>query len=101
VNSIALIILLAVVILLIFRKSGNQDSSAQDCAREVIDLLKAKPDASAQEIATILKAHGRNSASAGQVTRLVKTRLTQARIRKNDQQDVMLRVRQAKQMLQD
>ncbi|KZY36037.1 MULTISPECIES: hypothetical protein [unclassified Oleiphilus] len=98
-NTYIPIILIIVIAVLIFKSMSKPDPAAEQCAKDIIQLLKKNQGASAEEIAKVLKAHNRTVEDAEKVTVIVKTRLVQAHIRKEDHNDVMLRVRQAKQLL--
>lgn len=98
-NTLIPIVIVIVIAVLIFKSFGKSDPAAEQCAKEIIQLLRDNQNASAQEVSDIMKKHGRTAQNADQVTLVVKTRLTQAHIRKEDHNDVMLRVRQAKAFL--
>ncbi|TNC80385.1 MAG: hypothetical protein C9356_14095 [Oleiphilus sp.] len=90
----------AILIWLIIRNLAHKDPAAESCAKAVVQCLKQKPHASAQEIAEVFRTHNRTGQDIGKVTRLLKSRLVQAGIRKEDQLDVMQAVQQAKTMLE-
>ena len=96
-----LIVGIAVIILgiLIYNSSIKKNPEAELCAQEILALLKQNPAAKAKEIAAIMIQHRRTQGDAGQVTMLVKTRLTGIGVHKNEREDVMLEVRKAKMLL--
>ena len=94
-----LVIIIAVFIFLVVRSLNKKDGDAESCAKEVTQALRQNPETSPEDIAAILRKHNRTSDDAGKVTVLVKSRLSQAHIRKEEQQDVMLRVRKAKEFI--
>lgn len=98
-NTLVPIIFVIIIAVLIFKSLGKTEPAAEQCAKEIIQLLRNKQDASAEDIAQVLKAHERTQEDADNVTVIVKTRLSQAHIRKEQHKDVMLRVRKAKHLL--
>lgn len=98
-NTLIPVVILIVIAVLIFKSLGKSDPAAEQCAKEIIQMLRDNQNAGVQDMAEIMKKHGRTTQDADQVTLIVKTRLTQAHIRKEDHSDVMLRVRQAKAFL--
>lgn len=98
-NSFFLLGLAAVVIFLIVRSLSNKDAPAEACARELIQLLRHNQEASVQDIVKVFQSHHRTKTDIGKVTRLIKPRLRQAHILKEDQPDIMQRVRLAKNFL--
>lgn len=91
----------ALLIWLIIRNLANRDLAAETCAKAVVQCLKQNPHASAQEIAEVFRAHNRTGQDIGKVTRLLKSRLVQAHVRKEDQPEIMQRIKQAKTLLSD
>lgn len=98
-NIIAIVAAL-VIGLLIFNSMRNADPEAQACAQDIVALLKQNRDAKAADYADVLKRHGRNASNAGEVLKLIKPKLIQAGIRKEDQLDVLTEIRKAKQYLE-
>lgn len=98
-NPMLFIVILIVVAFIIFKGFGKSDPSAQACAKEIIQLLKHNPDAEAEEITTIFKAHQRTRQDSGKVTVIVKAHLSQTGILKEEHNNVMTKVRRAKEML--
>ncbi len=105
-----------VVITLLILGSSRNDPEAEQCAKEIISLLKSEPDASANAIAELLRkhnfgqrpsnpdqpssdTHSAKARDAGKVTRIVKSKLHQVDSRKEAQQELMRRIRAAKQLL--
>lgn len=100
-QTIILAAAVAVVIWLIIRSLSRRDLPAEECAKEVIQLLKQNQQADAEDISRIFQVHQRTKQDIGKVTRLINSRLTQARIRKDDKTDVMQKIRKAKHNLPD
>lgn len=100
-NTFILAGAVALVIWLIMRNIMNRDIPAEACAKDVIELLKNDLNTSAKDIAAVYQAHSRTKDDIDKVTTLIKARLTTAHIRKEDQTDVMQRVRQAKSLISD
>ncbi len=98
-NMLVPIILVIVIAVLIFKSLGKTDPAAEQCAKEIIQLLRNKREASAEDIAQVLEAHERTQEDANKVSLIVKTRLSQAHIQKEKHKEVMLRVRKAKRLL--
>lgn len=98
-DSLILIAAIIFVIFLLMRKGKAQSGQEEICAVAIAELLKNKPDASVVTISEILKSHGFDQKTAGQVTRMVRPRLVRARIRREDMDEAMERVRQAKHLL--
>ena len=97
-----IVIILAVIATLIFlaiRKSKPLDTGAEACAKDVINLLRKRPDANAEEIVEIYKSHQRTLDNISNVTVLIKPKLVQAGIKKDRQALVMLEIRRAKELL--
>ena len=94
-NLFALIAIVAIAIL-VLNNIRKRDPEAEACAQAILSRLKQKKSTSAAEFAEILKQHGRNAEDAGKVLKLIRPRLVQAGIRKDERNDVMYELGKAK-----
>lgn len=99
-NITVVLVIVAVVAALIFF-SPKPSPEAQRCANELAQMFKKKRDLTAKEIAEHFKAHGRTFSDVGEVTKLMKTALTKAGIRKEEYEEMLVNIRSAKKYLAD
>lgn len=97
--NLIVLIAIAAIALLILNSIRKRDPEAEACAQAIIDKLKQNKDSSAEELAQVLKQHGRNADDAGAVLKRVFPKLTQAGFRKEEQADVKLTLRRTKQYI--
>lgn len=98
---VLILAVIATVIFITMRRSKPSDTGAKSCAQEVINLLRKRPDANAEEIVEIYKKHQRTHDDINNVTVLIKPKLVQTGIKKDKHALVMLEIRRAKELLDE
>ncbi len=93
---ILLALAVGVIAYLVINSAKNRNPYAEACAKDVIQLLKKRQDASPDEIAAIFKQHEVPKEHLDNVTTLVKARLHQINISKDKHALLMLEIRKAK-----
>ena len=100
-NTPLIVIAVIAIAALIIYSTQHRDPAAEACAKDLIELLRSNKEASPQAIAEIYRAHNRSTTDVGKVSKLIKSRLVQAGFRQEEHEEVMQRVRAAKQLLKD
>lgn len=88
-----------IIAILIFNSLRQQNPEAEACAKDIIALIKQNKAASASDVAEILKTHRRTERDASEVLKLIRPKLIQAGIRKEDHNEFMHELSKAKRYL--